>query len=76
MKYSSEKKIDGLVRKLVKAGWLFTRGGKHGRLQPPSGHALTVPCSPSDRRAYLNFRRDVRSAFLPGCAIAAVEKDG
>jgi predicted RNA binding protein YcfA (HicA-like mRNA interferase family) len=62
MRYSSCRDVDKLVRDLVKSGWTFWRGGKHGRLKAPStGASVTVPGSPSDHRAFLNFRRDVRS---------------
>lgn len=64
MKYSSCKDVDRLVRDLVRSGWTFWRGGKHGRLKSPnSTRSLTVPGSPSDQRAFLNFRRDVRGAL-------------
>lgn len=64
MKYCSCKKINALVKDLVRSGWVFFRGSKHGRLHEPSGKAtLTVPGSPSDRRAFLNFRRDVQQVL-------------
>lgn len=63
MKYSSAKEIDALVRRLVKMGWTFWHGGKHGRLKAPTGGlTLVVPCTPGDRRSFLNFRSDVRHA--------------
>lgn len=69
MRYSSCKEIDRLVRSLVRAGWEFRHGRKHGKLLCPlAATFLTVPGSPSDRRAFLNFRRDVlhASAALVG----------
>lgn len=55
------KEIDQLVRGLVRQGWNFRWGSKHGRLCSPNGQAtLCVPSTPSDRRAFLNFRRNVR----------------
>jgi hypothetical protein len=61
MKYCSCKEINALVKALVQDGWSFCRGGKHGKLLEPSGKfVLTVPSSPSDHRAFLNFKRDVR----------------
>jgi hypothetical protein len=61
MKYSSGKEIHMLVLQLIREGWSFGRGAKHGWLRPPVGpEVLTVPNSPSDRRAFLNFRQDVR----------------
>jgi len=61
MKYCADKDIDCLVRSLVRQGWTFYWGSKHGRLRHPLGTpVLTVPKSPSDKRAVLNFSRDVR----------------
>lgn len=60
-RYSTSKEINTLVRKLVREGWQFRRGGQHGKLCSPSRAAcLSVPSTPSDRRAFLNFRQDVR----------------
>lgn len=61
MKYSNSKEINLLISNLVKSGWEYSRGKRHGKLKAPSSkHTLTVPISPSDYRAFLNFRRDVR----------------
>lgn len=61
MKYCSNKDIDKIIRRLVRQGWIFQRGGKHGRLVPPDGRkAVIVAASPSDRRGFQNFRRDLR----------------
>lgn len=61
MKYCASKEIDQLVKGLIREGWHFRRGSKHGRLSSPDGLAkLSVPSTPSDYRAFLNFRRDVR----------------
>ena len=61
MKYCSMKEINDLVKQQLRKDWSFSRGGKHGRLTPPRGSLfLVVPCTPGDRRAYLNFRRDIR----------------
>ena len=63
MKYCASKEFNVLVKQLVRMGWAFKRGAKHGRLSSPEGGpALTVPSSPSDHRALQNFRRDVRHA--------------
>ncbi len=65
MKYCSNKEIDRVVRQLIRQGWRFRRGGKHGRLTHPDGQqTLTVAKSPSDYRSLLNFRRDLRKAAL------------
>jgi len=58
------KEIDNLVKGLIRHGWSFHKASKHGRLRAPSGWPiLTVPGTPSDRRAFLNFRPDVRQAL-------------
>lgn len=63
MKYCSNKEIDQLIRQLVRQGWRFHRGSKHGRLVHPDGWpTATVVKTPSDHRSLQNFRRDLRSA--------------
>jgi len=63
MKYSSNKDLDNLIRQLLRQGWRFNKGNKHGRLTHPNGWpTLTIAKSPSDYRSLLNFRRDLRRA--------------
>lgn len=60
MRYSTDKDIQKDVARLVRIGWHFIRGGKHGKLVPPEGGTfLTVPCSPGDRHSFKCFRRDI-----------------
>ncbi len=60
MRYSNNKEVAALVQTLVKSGWQYMNGKTHGRLIAPSGRKLAVPGTPSDWRAYMNFRRDTR----------------
>ena len=61
MRYSGCREIDRLVRSLVRSGWTFRRGGKHGRVKSPDGMtSVTVPSTPSDWRSSRNFERDLR----------------
>ncbi len=65
MKYSADKEIHNLVSKLVKQGWLFFWGSKHGRLRHPLKRVtLTVPSTPGDYRSVRNFHSDIRRAIL------------
>lgn len=59
--YCKDKMIDALVKDLRALGWGYRKGRKHGVLIAPSGRRLSVPSTPSDYRAYKNFRRDVRA---------------
>ena len=59
MKYSTSKEIEKEVQSRVREGWQYVRKRKHGRLVSPTGGFVIVPCTPSDRRALRNFRRDV-----------------
>lgn len=64
MKYSKDKNINLTVKQLVKDGWEFKWGGKHGRIKHPRGYpTITVPKSPSDRRSSLNFHQDIKKVF-------------
>lgn len=61
MKFSQDKEVNCLVWSLVREGWCYRRGGKHGKLfAPTAGGFLTVPGSPSDHRTIHNMRRDLR----------------
>lgn len=61
MRYSKDRRIDAIVRLLVREGWTFRVNG-HVRLTSPDGKRhLTAPRTPSDNRAYLNFRADARA---------------
>lgn len=61
MRYSGCKEIDDLVRSLVRVGWIFRRGRKHGQIKSPDGKAIvTVPSTPSDWRSSMNFKGDLR----------------
>ncbi len=59
-KYSNDKNINVLVHQLLQSGVWHIRRGRHPVLTAPSGKRLTVPSTPSDRRAFLNFKLDVR----------------
>jgi hypothetical protein len=59
-KYSNDKNINVLVHQLLKSGAWEIRRGRHPVLTAASGKKLTVPSTPSDRRAFINFKLDVR----------------
>ena len=59
-KYSTDKNIDSLVRELLKENWQPTKRKRHWQVVSPTGKALTIPLTPSDGRAYMNFRSDIK----------------
>jgi len=64
-RYSSNKDRNIVIRRLVKLGWRYRRGGKHGRLtHPDCSKTLIVSNSLSDHRSLKNFMRTVRSTRL------------
>ncbi len=65
MHYSRDKEISRIVDALVKQGWIYRRGRKHGVLVAPTGRSLAVPGTPSDHRAMRNFAHSVR--LLEAC---------
>jgi len=61
MRYSNSREIHKFVQNLVRQGWEFWHGTKHGRLRHPDGKGtVSVLCSPSDKRSFQNFKCDVR----------------
>ena len=60
-KFSADKNIDSLVRELLVDGWQPIRKKRHWQVVPPTGgKAQTIPVTPSDSRAFLNFRGDIK----------------
>jgi hypothetical protein len=59
-KYSTDKNIDSLVCEMLDKGWQPLRRKRHWQVVSPTGIKLTVPVTPSDGRAWLNFRGDVK----------------
>ncbi len=67
MKYSTDPKINELVKTLVKQGCTVERGAHgHGKIRFPSGHSWGFPSTPSDHRARFNFMSDVRKLLAKG----------
>lgn len=64
MRYSKDKEISAIVQNLMSNGWRYMAGTKHGKIIAPNGRKLPVPGTPSDSRACLNFKRDVRHITL------------
>ena len=60
MRYSKSKEISAIVQNKISNGWQFVKGEKHGKIIAPNGRRIPVPGTPSDYRAWLNFKRDVR----------------
>lgn len=57
---SKNKDINNFVRSLIKlSNWTAVRGTKHVALLSPLGKRITVLSTPSDRRAYINFKKDI-----------------
>ena len=61
-KYSKNKDVDSLVCELLESGWQPLKRKRHWQVVSPTGLKLTIPVTPSDGRAFLNFRGDVRRA--------------
>lgn len=59
-KMSKDKDINKFVLSLLKLScWTAVPGTKHIALLSPLGKRITIPTTPSDRRAYINFKKDI-----------------
>lgn len=59
-KYSSDKDIHHLICQLVRENWMFRRCRKHGLVISPNGKRVFVSNTPSDTRAFQNFKKDIK----------------
>lgn len=66
MRYSNDKNINQTVIQLVTMGWEVIPGKKHRFLKPPEGPKLAIPSTPSDKRAWYNFKQDVKKILNRG----------
>jgi hypothetical protein len=57
-KFSSNKDINVYIKKLMTAGWSFKRRRKHSCIIYERGGKISIPSTPSDRRAFNNFKKD------------------
>jgi hypothetical protein len=49
--YCSDKDVNKFVKSLIKQGWTYTKGKKHGKLSADfTDLTVTISSSPSDRR--------------------------
>lgn len=62
MRYSKDKKIDAVVRQLLRSGWRVKSSNRHVRLENEvTRDCITVPCSPSDRRSVQNWLHQLKN---------------
>ena len=61
-KYSSNKELNQLIRRLVAMGWVYVRRSKHGRLITPCGSWITtVSISPRSQNAAKHLKWDIHT---------------
>lgn len=61
MRYTSSKDLNKFIVSLIKMGWCFEHGGKHGKLKSPwTGKKYPVSLTPSDRNVLKQVRRSLK----------------
>jgi len=59
--FSRDKRVQSICEALIAKGFTAWMGGVHPRLRSPDGRVtITVPRTPSDYRAALNWKSQVR----------------
>ncbi len=54
MRYSNDKDVQKLVKRLLSEGWIYLRRRKHGQLRSPTGEVFTLSMTP---RSMLNYKK-------------------
>ncbi len=62
MTYSTDRAVDRLVKLELRNGAQLASGRKHGKLILANGRRIIFPRTPSDARAWLNLRGNIRRA--------------
>jgi hypothetical protein len=64
-RFSNNKDINKFIKNLMRERkWYCLRGKKHPYLYSSKGKRITVPSTPSDYRAYQNFKKDITRVIL------------
>lgn len=59
--YCSDKDVNKYIKSLVKQGWTFTKGKKHGKLSADfTSMKIPISSSPSDRRYLTILKQKLR----------------
>jgi len=59
--YSTDERVNAIARRMVASGWERLRNNGHWRIRSPDGRVtVTVPRTPSDHRAGLNWISNLR----------------
>ena len=62
-KLSSDKTINGICQRLLRAGWTARTTGRHPQIKSPCGtKRFTVNKTPNDSHAVKNFIADLKRA--------------
>ena len=63
-RYSNNAQINKLVKLLIRQGYVYQRGKKHGKILSPNGkRRISIPSTPSDWRAPRQFKAEVLRNF-------------
>lgn len=71
MKHHSDKDINKLLSALVGERWTVEKQSKHIKVRSPHGVLVTMSASPSDHRATLNIKSDIKRAQRRDAELAA-----
>lgn len=59
-KYSNDKDLNKFIQQIIKMGVVsYKQGKKHNFIFVCDSTKIAIPGTPSDRRAYLNFKTDI-----------------
>jgi hypothetical protein len=62
--YCSDKDVNKLIKDLIKKGWVFTKGKKHGKLTSDrSAKPIFISSSPSDKRYFAIVKQHVKRNY-------------
>jgi len=58
---TNNKTLKGILKDATQQGWQFDRHKNHIKGKHPDGKTTTISVSPSDKRAFQNILRDLRT---------------
>lgn len=66
--YCCDKDVNKLIKGLIKQGWVFTRGKKHGKLTSDmAAEPIIISSSPSDRHYFAIVKQLIKRNSSKKC---------
>lgn len=62
-RWSTDSRINSLVKQKLQHGWKVRKGKKHDVLIAPNNRRIAIPSSPNDCKSFFSFNRYLKYLY-------------